>query len=170
MHLWVQFSFRIFIFCVYLHRCFCVYFLPVVTDSLGLFSFYRVLSVISPFLDFSVVFSCFVFPCCFRVTEHVPSCRFECGFVDAFNVMSHACAYVCIQEGKTALDYAKHEGHHDVARLIEVRCAQSTRLQTFIVPTRMCRSVCPCTCLCVRCIDTVFKFSRQLAISRIVMP
>ena len=40
-------------------------------------------------------------------------------------------ARVCVgaQLGKTALDYAKQYGKHDVARLIEVRLRSQTRVR-----------------------------------------
>ena len=60
---------------------------------------------------------------CFPDVSHVDSST------DVSEVVFHECARVsvCAQFGKTALDYAKQRGHHDVAQLIEVRFRQTMR-------------------------------------------
>ena len=45
-----------------------------------------------------------------------------------FRYLISCAVLACVQNGKTALDYAKERGHDDVARLIEVRFRKPTRV------------------------------------------
>ncbi len=52
------------------------------------------------------------------------------------------CARVSAQDGKTALDYAKEKGTHDVARLIEVRFAPTRVADIYCAQSLMPQCVC----------------------------
>jgi hypothetical protein len=65
----------------------------------------------------------------YRVTEAFsPDVSHVDLLTDVFDAVFHECAYVCAQGGKTALDFAKEYGQHNVVQLIEVRFRSNTRI------------------------------------------
>ena len=80
----------------------------------------------------------------FRVTEHLyHDVSHVYSLTDLFDAVFHEYARlsVFVQRGKTALEWAKQERNHDVARLIKARCAQ-TRVDCHVmyiyIATRAC--------------------------------